>query len=225
MRRSIPVILILPVAAAVYMADPIRRQGPMLDPASVDVDAHVLQQDVAGWVRTETSQQMPLAFPPHNAVRIETIRYVIRSTPEGDIGLLDDDRRIIAEAFLRIVIAQDRRDLLAFDPIEAMRSGGWSGQAGEDTDELRRTVHQRGPGPFTESVTLDTAYVAPGAWGADPAVLNAAGDLDRGWPGQGAMVQLLIADAPSEQDAQALRNVVRSAAEALAEALAGSEAP
>lgn len=214
MRRIVPVILVLPIALMVYLADPIRRAGPMIDPEAI-ASAHAeLPPAIDGWARASESETLPRAYPPHNLTWQPTARYVDPLT--GD------------EAFLRVVVVQDRRDLLAFDPSEAMRAGGWTHEESRKGERFHRTSHRKGPEPFTERVTLDTVYVAPGYLGPDREATSNIDHRGPGWPGPAALVQLLLtSDAPEAH--KNLQDAAWDLARALADRLdaerAGGPAP
>jgi hypothetical protein len=219
--RTVPIILIIPLAVAVYLADPIRHKGTMVDPSAYEAGIADLIVETPGWTRTELSETLPRAFPPHNAYLDKTTQYQY----VGAAGLPGGDSPSATEAFLRIVIVQDRRDLLAFDPIQAMRAGGWTGRAGQRREGFRRTIHGRGPGQYGERVTLDTIYVVPGAWGADPQIIAEAGRSGPGWPGPGAIVQLLLNGGGEQGEAPGLSEAARRVAEALARSLPDGDQP
>ncbi|MFI4917196.1 MAG: hypothetical protein ACIAS6_11910 [Phycisphaerales bacterium JB060] len=178
MRRVVPIILVLPIALMVYLADPIRRAGPMIDPVAIAAPNGELPPAINGWVRAIESEMLPRAYPPHNLTWQPTARYVDPLT--GD------------EAFLRVVVVQDRRDLLAFDPSEAMRAGGWAHEGSRKDERFHHTSHRKGPEPFTERVTLDTVYVAPGYLGPNREAISRIDHQGPGWPGPAALVQLLL---------------------------------
>lgn len=221
LRRVVPVILILPLAAMVYVIDPIRHQGSMIDPLSYEDRVARLVSETPGWARTDLSESLPRAFPPHNRYLEATTQY--RSI--GTSGRLVSGPPSVAQAFLRIVIVQDRRDLLAFDPIQAMRAGGWTNQLERDYEGFRRTIHVRGPGQYGEQVTLDTIYVVPGDWGADPGIIEEADRSGPGWPGPGAIVQLLLTDGDERSEAPGLSDAAKRVAGALAESFNQGEHP
>lgn len=205
----------LALALAVCVADPIRRSGGMVDLEALEDNATSLARTPPGWVRVESSQPLPRAYPPHNAFLDETIQYRRLS------GSGFDNPNLIA--FLRIAIVQDRRDLLAFDPIEAMRANGWTSEDGPTGQDARRTIHGRGIDAYGDRVTLDTIYVVPGDFGADPELIAEAGHRGPGWPGPGAIVQVLVTEGEEQADVPALSSLALQIAESLAKSLPGSD--
>lgn len=201
MTRTLPIILVLLLAAGIFALDPVRRAGPMLAPEAVLADFEPLPESIGAWQRDTQSEPLPRAFPPHNAVEGRTASYIHAPTN--------------STAVVWIVLAQDRRDLLAFVPVHAMRAGGWSPTGGEEAEGLWRTRHARGGNLLVEYIELDTAFVVPGAWGPDRDELNQAAPRGPGWPGPGALVQVLLT-APREPQADDMRDQVRRLAELLA---------
>ncbi len=215
MTRTLPIILVLLLALGIFFADPARRAEPMISPARVLVAVRGLPVTIAGWQLVDQGDSLPRAYPPHYDVWEASARYGSDAPASG------------STAYLRIVIAQDRRDLLAFDPTHAMRAGGWEPDVSvrpTETNGLWRTQHTRGAGLLDERVVLETAYVVPGRWGSDSRDLRILVDAGPGWPGPGAIVQMLVT-APVGPNAQAMRDVVKEMAQQLADELARTSTP
>lgn len=211
MTRTLPIILVLVFALGVFLVDPARRAGPMIEPAGLPAAGHDLPLTLDVWIRdTSWNNTLPRAFPTRNQIWDGSARYV--SSASG------------SEAFLLVVIAQDRRDLLAFDPTHAMRADGWEPIDGEIIGEFLQTRHTRHTNLLDEFRVLETAFVAPGRWGASPSITNAAGHDGPGWPGPGAIVQMRVA-GPAGNDAAGLRDEVRRLARRLSTELAAVDAP
>ncbi len=215
LRQIVPVITMLALALAVCVADPIRRSGAVIDLESLDAEVASLVRAPRGWVRVEFAQPLPKAYPPHYAFIDETTQF------RRLAGTGIENATLIA--FLRIAVVQDRRDLLAFDPAEAMRANGWTSEDGAADQDARRTVHGRGTDAYGDRVTLDTIYVVPGDWGPDPALIANAGHRGPGWPGPGAIVQVLVTEGDEQTDVPALSALALQIAESLAESLPGSD--
>lgn len=203
MTRTFPIILVLLLALGVFLVDPARRADPMIEPARLPTAAQWRPPTIGGWIRSDDeSDRLPRAYPPHNKIWQASVAYFI-STPGGG-----------SEAYLRVVIAQDRRDLLAFEPTHAMRAGGWEPVRAQAVGELWRTRHSSHSGLLDEFVVLDTAFIAPGRWGSDPSITYAASTEGPGWPGPGAIVQVLFSGTIGD-NAEAVREEVRRVAEQL----------
>lgn len=211
MTRTLPIILVLVLALGVFLVDPARRAGSMISPANLPLAGQDLSPILGRWIRdTSWNNTLPRAFPTHNQVWDGSARYV--SSASG------------SEAFLLVVIAQDRRDLHAFDPTHAMRADGWEPIDGEIIGEFLQTRHTRHTNLLDEFRVLETAFVAPGRWGANPSITNAAGNDGPGWPGPGAIVQMRVAGSAGD-DAAGLRDEVRRLAQQLSTELATVDAP
>lgn len=207
MTRTVPIILVVLLAAGIFLADPARRARAMIAPSSIPAGLRELPSDIPGWRADDLREPLPRAYPPHNAVWEASARYIADAPGSASV------------AYFRIVIAQDRRDLMAFDPTHAMRAGGWELVGATSTEGLRQTEHARRAGLLSERVVLETAYVEPGRWGPMPRTYDRAAGVDPGWPGPGAMVQVLVT-APVEGNALSLRAWVRERAGQLADELA-----
>jgi hypothetical protein len=165
------------------------------------------------WQRLRESdreERLPRAYPPHNAVFETSASYARRSGMESPSG---------SAAFIRVVVAQDRRDLLAFHPIHAMRRGGWEPDGSQQGEHAWRTRHVHTEDFLTEFIELDTVYVVPGFFGPRALVFESAAGRGPGWPGPGALVQVLVT-APGEAEAEQLRAAAIDLAQQLADDLA-----
>lgn len=210
MNRVFPVILLLVVAAGVLVIDPARRAGEMIEPHRLAPDE--LPQQVGQWVRSKDVDELPRAYPPHNEIWSRTTRYQ-RAGLDG-----------VETAFVRVVIAQDYRNLLAFEPEYAMRAGGWTSERTQAANGLHATQHARRDGLLKETLRVETAYIAPGVWGPDRSLSEGARPIGPGWPGPGSMVQLLTT-APLAEDTTELRSLIKSVASALSTRLAQDASP
>lgn len=210
MKLVLPTILTLCCAAVLFLLDPTRQRGSMIDPGSLAPSA--MPERVGPWVRLDSDETLPHAYPPHNLVWERVTTYQPASTESGDA------------AFVHVIIAQDRRDLLAYEPSYAMRAGGWSSESAETTDGLNASQHSRREGLLKETLTIETAYILPGVWGPDRSIIDDAHPHGSGWPGPGAMVQLLTS-SPLVQDPSSLRDLVKNTAAELAAAMDSGQAP
>lgn len=207
MTRTLPIILVLLLALGVFLVDPARPAAPMMSPESLPTAEQGLAQSVGTWNRDPTwDDTLPIAYPPHNEVLDTSARYMSSATG--------------AEAFLRVVIAQDRRDLLAFEPTHAMRAGGWSSIGAEESSNLWQTRHTRHSDLVDEFLVVDTAFVIAGLWGPTPGITHAVSTGGPGWPGPGAIVQVLHGGGSAAADADILREEARRVADRLATELA-----
>lgn len=202
-KRVLPTILTLVIAGCLWLVDPVRRAGPMISPNEAMIGT--LPATPTGWELGEATGDLPRAFPPHNAITQKLVVY-------NRLG------RSEASVFLRVVIAQDRRDLLAYEPAHAMRAGGWQPESSLEVDGLWRTEHSRRSQLLEEVIIVDTAYVVPGRWSATLDLLHDAGLSGGGWPGPGAIVQLII---PAEDgvNARAFHDLVKEVAASVANSL------
>lgn len=210
MKRTLPIIALFLVVAGVVVIDPARRMGEMIEPRNLAPAE--LPEEVGQWLRVEGDDELPRAYPPHNAVWTRTTRY----QPQGFEGL--------QTAFVRVVIASDRRDLLAFEPEHAMRAGGWATQGARAAHGLRVTTHARRGELLDETLQVETAYVSPGAWGQRRDIVNGVRPEGPGWPGPGALVQLLRT-SPVVEDADGLRAMVKDLAGELSSQLERGATP
>lgn len=196
-----PTILTLLLAAALWLVDPVRQAGPML---AVDrLPLEPMPAMVGSAVRTDDRPDLPSAFVPRRRV-LERVCAYAQIRP-GD-----------APAFVRIVVAQDRRDLMAYDPIYAMRAGGWLTIGSQAEGKLLKSIHARPADPTDQTMVLLTAFVRPGTWGAHRQAILSGGPIGPGWPGPGAVVQAMV---PQGSDASAIRRLVESKAQRLARVL------
>ena len=206
MKRVLPTILTIVLAAGLWLGDPVRRGEPPLDPTSIDPGQ---QPGVVGmWQMAQAAVALPRAFPPHYAV-------------SERVWVYETSARSDRKAFVRIIVAQDRRDLLAFEPTHAMRAGGWQPKSASVVEGLWHTRHVRSAQLLSETVILDTAFVLPRGWTAQYEIIEDTATLGPGWPGPGAIVQLI---APEGYETNALRRLVKSIADGLSRQLA-SPAP
>jgi|GEM_PF-4276418 len=213
LTRSLPIIFVLLIALVVFLVDPARRAGPMIEPATLPTATDWQAPTIEGWTRNDDeSERLPRAYPPHNAIWRISVAYYTGAPGVG------------SEAYLRVVIAQDCRDLLAFEPTQAMRAGGWEPVDAQATGGLWRTTHTSHAGLLDEFVILDTAFVVPGRWGSSPSITSAESAQGPGWPGPGAIVQVLFSGAINE-NAQAVREEVRRMANVLAQELETAGTP
>lgn len=213
MTRGLPIILVLLLALGVYLTDPARRAGPMIEPAALPTAAKWQSPTIEGWTRTDDqSERLPRAYPPHNSIWRVSVAYFTGTYGDG------------SEAYLRVVIAQDCRDLLAFEPTQAMRAGGWDLVDAQPIDGLWRTTHTSRAGLLDEFIELDTAFVAPGQWGSSPSIIDAQHANGPGWPGPGAIVQVLFSGT-IDASAHAVREEVRRLAQDLASELGQAGTP
>ncbi len=209
MARFIPFILVLLVALGVFLVDPIRRAGEMIDPKAIPIVAQWSPPRIDGWFHSEgSSDSLPRAYPPHNAIKSETVAYV-----SGMVGLA-------SEAYLRVVVAQDCRDLLAYEPSHSMLAGGWEPVDAEEAGGFWRTRHAHRSTLVDEVVVLETIFVAPGVWGSNPTITRPAHNPGPGWPGPAAVVQVLFVGSFGD-NANAVRTEARHLAEQLAADLGG----
>ncbi|MGD1916417.1 MAG: hypothetical protein ACFCBV_09555 [Phycisphaerales bacterium] len=209
MKLVLPTILTLCCSVVILLVDPARQRGSMIEPS--DIAPSAMPDRVGAWLRSNSNEELPHAYPPHNEVWERVTVYRPQGVETADA------------AFVRVIIAQDRRDLLAYEPSYAMRIGGWTPEGAEATNGLTVSRHARREGPLREMLTIETAYVAPGEWGASRGVIDDAQPDGPGWPGPGAVVQLLTT-SPAE-DPGALRQMVRDTAAELAAAMAPERAP
>lgn len=198
MKTIVPIIAILGLALGVYALDPMRHAGPALRPAALGESMAGAPAFLGDWRLDGPHTDMPRAFDTFREVHDRTVRYV-----------LGNDM-----AYVRVAIALDRRDLRAYMPAHAMRRVGWSPSPADVHDGLERCVHQRDTGLLEERVSVESAYVLPGQWGHDAGLIDRASPVGPGWPGPGAVVQLVLTNP--EAGADALRRHVRDLADALA---------
>ena len=210
MKRLLPILVTMTIAVGLFVIDPVRHAEPAIDPSRLAVED--MPATIGPWLREGAPDVLPRAYAPRNEVWESVTSYRPR-TYEGP-----------GSAYVRIVIAQDRRDLLAYEPAHAMRAGGWSSIDGELHDGLWQTQHTRREGLLSERVILCTAYVAPGGWGASAHVLDETRPAGSGWPGPAALVQVLTT-APVAADPTALHAFAQDLATALSARLAGGERP
>ncbi|MFI4883187.1 MAG: hypothetical protein ACIAQU_11445 [Phycisphaerales bacterium JB064] len=203
MKRVLPTILTLVIAGCLWLIDPVRDEGPMISLSEAIVGT--LPATPTGWMLGEATGDLPHAFPPHNAITQKLVVY-------NRLG------RSEASVFLRVVIAQDRRDLLAYEPTHAMRAGGWQPESALEVDGLWHTEHSRRSQLLDEVITVDTVYIVPGMWSAQFDLLDDAGLSGSGWPGPGAIVQLIIS-AEDGVNAQPFHDFVKAMAENVADRL------
>jgi hypothetical protein len=205
--RFLPILLVLLLALGVFVADPVRRAGEMIDAASLRAVAGDAPPNVEGWILVDDPRErLPRAYPPHNEVTTRSASYVI-----GPFGPSP-------EAYVRVVVAQDCRDLLAYDPSHSMLAGGWRPVEAREHGGLWHSAHARRSALIDELVVLETAFVAPGRWGSDPAITSPANASGPGWPGAGAIVQVLLIGSATNH-ADAMRAEVRRLAERVADDL------
>lgn len=201
MKRVLPIIVTLVLLVGLWKADPVRRADPMIEPAPltrIDFPA------VLGPWRLETLDgQLPKAFPPHNEVAERVAVY--QSALVGD-----------APAYVRVVVAQDRRDLLAYEPTHAMQKIGWSPVVAEQSGDLWHTRHLRPTTLLDRAIDVHTAFVLPGTWGPEPSLHRSLDAAGPGWPGPGAIVQVII---PDGLDAEPMLVLTRDLASSLAQNL------
>ena len=206
MARFLPIILVMLLALGVFVIDPARRADPMISAAGLSA-APWGAPTIDGWIRNDDeTERLPRAYPPHNTVRSESAAYVAST-----VGLA-------SEAYLRVVMAQDCRDLLAYDPNHSMLAGGWEPVDAQAIGGFWRTRHTHRSALLDEVVVLDTMFVAPGQWGSDPAITSPAHNPGPGWPGPGAIVQVLFVGSVGE-NAATMRAEVQRLAENLASEL------
>lgn len=206
-KHAVPIIILLALAAALYAVDPLRRAGPGLTPASMEQMHSEPPASLGLWQLDGHQDALPRAFNSFHEVNERSVRY-----------MLDNDT-----AYLRVAVARDRRDLRAYAPAHAMRRAGWSALPPVAQHGLELCYHEREMGLLAERISIESAYVLPGRWGHQAKAIDRAPPLGPGWPGPGAVVQLLLTnpDAPAE----ALRQHVRTLADELAKSLQGDQAP
>lgn len=199
MKRALPTALTLLLAAVLWLVDPVRRAEPAIDPSGIA--GSITLPELQGWKADDARTALPSAFPPHNPISERT--WVLDPAPLSD-----------QQSFLRVIVAQDRRDLLAFDPIHAMRAGGWQPVSAGSVDGLWVTRHTRTAPLLDETVTLATAFVVPGKWSGQGSMLRQHDASGPGWPGPGAIVQAIVSEGDRATEIQEL-------VEQLAEDIAG----
>lgn len=214
-RGVLPTIVLVALALGVFALDPVRRAPAAIEPGSLVVGPELPQG--SAWLGRESiqdqpAQDLPRAYPPHKSYADVVFGF------EASEGGLD------GEAFLRVVVVEDRHDLLAFEPRYAMRAGGWDMVASGASDGMWRTEHTQGSGLLRERLVVETVYVVPGRWDARRAIAAEAGTLGPGWPGPGALVQI-VATLPLGADLEPLRAQAQAIAEELSASLAGDEQP
>lgn len=206
-KHVVPIIILLALAAALYAVDPLRRAGPGLTPASMEQMLSEPPASLGLWQLGGHQDALPRAFQSFHEVSEQSVRYV-----QGN-----------ETAYLRVAIARDRRDLRAYAPAHAMRRAGWSALPPVEQHGLELCIHQREMGLLAERISIESAYVLPGRWGHQAKAIDRAPPLGPGWPGPGAVVQLVLTNP--EAPANELRQHVRDLAEELASSLQGDQAP
>lgn len=200
MKRALPTALTLVLATGLWLVDPVRRAEPAIDPASIALTVAT----PAAWGLSDAQADLPRAYPPHNRVAERT--WVFDSMP-GTSG----------RSFLRVVVAQDRRDLLAYDPVHAMQAGGWHSRSAQSSNGLWLTHHARSAPLLDETVTVVSAFVIPDVWSDQSALVYQQSASGPGWPGPGATVQLILPeDQPSAEVCDHIKQIAQHIAEQLA---------
>lgn len=207
LKHIVPTIVLLLVALGVFLIDPMRRAGPALQPSLLAESLAPVPELLGPWQLDGREESMPRAYQPLRSVYERTERYSCQAD----------------SAYVRVVIACDRRDLLAYVPSHAMHRKGWLALPVEIVEGLERSNHTYDSGLLVERITVESAYVLPGRWGPDAGVFDREAPMGSGWPGPGAVVQLLLTNphAPANE----LREHVRELAQALALALQTGGAP
>jgi len=202
MRRAASIILVIALCAGVVLVDPSRGHGAARIPEAWS-EAADLPPRIGRWTAAEADGTLPWAISPRRAVRVLEAAYApARGRP--------------ATARVRIVLAADRRDLLAVCPDLAMSAGGWERHELRLETASTTSTHQRRAGPVAERAVAYTAFAIPGrvagSW-------EALGDLDAagpGWPGPGAAVQAVVRGEPAAGRGAELAAWVEQAAARLA---------
>ncbi|MEO1008379.1 MAG: hypothetical protein AAFX79_07415 [Planctomycetota bacterium] len=204
MRGWRSILLTLVALLAIALADPVAdAPQPRIPDAWRDIAAQA-SRDVGPWTYRAEDDPPRSAFRTRHEVVVR--RLVFRHRSGGPRAM----------AVLQIVLAADRRDLLAYEPAYALPLAGWR-PAEPDQLESRSMLMVRGEGPLAERIRADHQAVLPGRVAGGWRQAIRAEPIGPGWPGPAAAVQVFAMQL-EPPDYDRLTDAVRALAERLGEA-------